>query len=69
MKVALRKVRLNNGGYDGSGQYWGVGQPLYYYESEDGEQYGYFRAVSRGIAKNTAKNILRFWYDSVSFYR
>lgn len=32
MKFYLKKVKLNNGGYDSTGRYWGVGQPLYWYE-------------------------------------
>ena len=32
MKFSLRRVRLNSGGYDSYGRYWGTGQPLFYYE-------------------------------------
>ena len=27
----LRRIRINNGGYDDGGAYWGIGQPLYWY--------------------------------------
>ena len=27
----LRRIRINNGGYDDGGAYWGTGQPLYWY--------------------------------------
>jgi hypothetical protein len=32
--TTLRRVRINNQGYDSSGNYWGVGMPLYHYELE-----------------------------------
>lgn len=32
IKVILYRVRINKGGYDSLGHYWGIGQPLYYYE-------------------------------------
>lgn len=47
----LRRIRLDNGGYDSGGAYWGVGAPLYGYESQDGEVYGYLRAEDREAAK------------------
>lgn len=55
-KVALQKVRLNSQGYDSMGAYWGVGQPLYYYFAEDGDEFeitrdGFFRAKDREAAK------------------
>src|ERR1700677_1069752 len=28
---SLRRIRINNSGYDGGGAYWGTGQPLYWY--------------------------------------
>jgi hypothetical protein len=30
----LRRVRINGGGYDSSGRYWGSGQPLYHYSAD-----------------------------------
>ena len=32
-KFNLVKIRINNGGYDDRGRYWGTGKPLYQYES------------------------------------
>lgn len=34
----LRRIRLNNGGYDRGGAYWGVGAPLYWYCAYGSEQ-------------------------------
>lgn len=31
----LRKIRINSGGYDDGGAYWGIGQPLYWYCAYD----------------------------------
>jgi hypothetical protein len=36
IKFTLRRERINNGGYDASGFYWGLGAPLYFAQS-DGE--------------------------------
>jgi hypothetical protein len=53
IKVNLGRVRLNAGGYDNHGSYWGRGAPLYAFIFErDGECItGYVRAQSREQAK------------------
>lgn len=49
-RVSLRRVRLDSGGYDKGGAYWGIGETLYYASgSEDGEVY--VRASGRDAAK------------------
>lgn len=50
----LRRVRLNAGGYDDGGAYWGHGLPLYHYHGADDENSdvaGYLRAWDRADAK------------------
>ena len=50
----LRRVRLNSGGYDRGGAYWGVGMPLWcrWGYSADGDLVcQYFRAPSREAAR------------------
>lgn len=47
----LFMVRLDRGGYDPGGAYWGVAEPLYYFEASDGTASGYLRANSRTEAK------------------
>lgn len=48
-KVSVRRVRLDSGGYDRGGAYWGIGEPLFYaYDSGEGS--AYFRAPSREAA-------------------
>jgi hypothetical protein len=53
VKVRLYHIRINKGGYDRTGQYWGIGLPLYHYEYEiDNEVYSFdFRAPNREKAK------------------
>ena len=50
--VRLYRVRLNRGGYDDGGAYWGTGQPLYCAEWTLGEDDGrkFVRADSRFFA-------------------
>ena len=51
----LERVRLNRGGYDDGGAYWGAGAPLYRYaatEAPNGEcPEGFLRAADRAAAK------------------
>jgi hypothetical protein len=51
-KLSLRKIRLCNGGYDRNGTYFGIGDPLYWYASDDGEIDGMLRAKSRKDARS-----------------
>lgn len=48
----LRRIRLNSGGYDSTGSYWGHGQPLYEYEQVNNpDNSGTLRASTREAAK------------------
>lgn len=49
-KVRLAQVRLDSGGYDNGGAYWGHGLPLWRAEDTEGHEQ-YFRSLSRGTAK------------------
>lgn len=70
MKVSLMRVRLNSGGYDASGCYWGVDAPLYV-ARRDGEENGsmglhlHLRASDREDAKAKVRRI----DSSAEFYR
>ncbi len=58
IKVTLQKVRLNNGGYDRLGAYWGNGNPLYHASCTyaDGQEVDYhFRARNRAHAKEIVR--------------
>jgi hypothetical protein len=48
-RVHLHRVRLDSGGYDQGGAYWGIGDPLYCAWNDEGENY--IRASDRGQAK------------------
>lgn len=47
--VRLYRVRLDSGGYDDGGAYWGLGEPLWCAEDEDGNR-KFIRASSRNRA-------------------
>jgi hypothetical protein len=49
-KFFLRKVRLDNGGYDANGTYFGHGDPLYWCTDCDEVDF-VFRAESRAAAR------------------
>lgn len=46
-RFSLRREYLNMGGYDSGGQYWGQGEPLYRYDSDDMVDWGHLRALTR----------------------
>jgi len=48
--IYLRRVRLNSGGYDAGGAYWGLGKPLFCAQDQDGGTV-MFRAYDRQEAK------------------
>jgi hypothetical protein len=50
-KVRMRLVKLDTGGYDKGGAYWGTGAPLYYAEGDEAG-YVYVRGASREYAKD-----------------
>lgn len=65
-KLHLRRVRINSGGYDDGGAYWGIGQPLF--ECFDGDDFNvYLRARDREAAK--AKIRSEYNYPDAKFYR
>ncbi|WP_372395276.1 hypothetical protein ABMY26_06615 (plasmid) [Azospirillum sp. HJ39] len=55
-KITLRKIRINGGGYDSGGAYWGIGQPLYWAGSDDGKVDMFFRAKDRDAAKDHVRS-------------
>ncbi len=67
MRVSLVKVRINQGGYDDGGAYWGGGMPLYYasFTDNDGDlNECFFRAKSRKEAREFLSK-----YEVLKFYR
>ena len=65
IKLVLRKVRIDSGGYDPNGTYFGWGEPLYWYADVDGTVDAMLRAGSR----ETAKARIREQYPLARFYR
>lgn len=63
-KCYLRRVRLDGGGYDRGGAYWGLGQPLFEVYSDDFSDY--LRAPSRAAAK---RELQEAYGADISFYR
>jgi len=63
-RVRLFKVRLDSGGYDSGGAYWGIGTPLYCVYSKD-EVMKFYRAKNRQEAK---EKVLEE-YPEFRFYR
>lgn len=50
----LQRVRLDQGGYDRGGAYWGQGERLYWASCSDVERF--FRAPDRDSAKATVRS-------------
>ncbi len=61
----LSRIRIDAGGYDPGGAYWGVGQPLYYFTTADGAESGYLRAADRDHAKDKVRQI----HQGARFFR
>jgi hypothetical protein len=66
-KVTLRRIRINSGGYDSGGAYWGLGQPLFWWSiTQEGEESsGFLRASSRDAAKRQIVEL----HPGAKFYR
>lgn len=64
-KLSLQRVRINAGGYDSGGAYWGLGAPLYWYGDNEGIVSRYLRAITRA----QAKRFILIEYPNASFYR
>lgn len=64
-KFHLRRIRLDAGGYDSGGAYWGIGTPLYWACCASGSIEFFFRAKDRIAAK--AETVKR--HPGARFYR
>lgn len=53
--IAVLRVTLDRGGYDKRGRYFGIGEPLWSFESDDGESHGHIRAKDKAAAKAEVK--------------
>lgn len=66
-RLYLRRVRLDSGGYDEGGAYWGLGQKLWAYG--DGEDWRYMRAFDRDAAKAKIREEADIPPDQVRFWQ
>jgi hypothetical protein len=64
-KLVLRRVRLDSGGYDPNGTYFGVGTPLYWFASEDGS----IDDMTRADSREAAKAYVGAMYPNARFFR
>lgn len=66
-KVYMERVRLNRGGYDSFGSYWGVGGPLWRIDDPQAENGArHLRARDREHAKAVYREQ---WRKDAVFYR
>ena len=63
-KCYLRRVRLNSGGYDTGGAYWGLGAPLWECLDPDGNG-----RIFRARDRDAAKVAILADFPDVTFYR
>lgn len=71
-RLYLRRVRLNGGGYDDGGAYWGHGAPLYWAHGEDdnpGPEDGGVDIWCRAQDREHAKDKVRERLPLARFYR
>lgn len=64
-RLSLQRVRLNSGGYDSGGAYWGHGEPLYVATDGDGIEV-FVRSSDRKRAKEAVAALVQ---ATVSFLR
>ncbi len=63
-RLSVQRVRLNQGGYDHGGAYWGTGEPLFRVADVNGDVELYLRASDREAAKAAVRAKMpaaRFW--------
>lgn len=65
LKMHLRRVYLDSGGYDSGRSYWGHGEPMYEAFSADGDEFITLRAWTRPKAKAQVFDI----YPNATFFR
>ena len=70
MKFYLRRIYLNSGGYAPGkyGRYFGVGKPLYQYESDNSEDHNFQANFVRAESRESAKEYIAKLYPGAKFY-
>ena len=67
LKLHLRRVRIDSGGYDAGGAYWGFGAPLYQVSGETAEEV--IEYYLRSVTREHAKVQVQARYPGARFYR
>lgn len=69
IRVYLRRIRLNKGGYTDRGVYYGRGAPLYEYEYAGDDYTRNMRAIDRTHAKQRIQDGLKHLTTEVKFFK
>jgi hypothetical protein len=69
VKLHLNRIRLNLGGYDSGGAYWGVGAPLWHAWADAGEETEAVEAFFRASDREEARAIAADRFPGATFYR
>ena len=62
-KILCHKIRINNGGYDSTGYYYGSGAPVYYIEWNF-ESCGMIFCDSTNVRAMSRKDALEIWHQN-----
>lgn len=65
LKVSVTRIRLNGGGYDRRGRYWGVGEPLFHIVSD----YDDINLELRAADRDAAIAQISKWRPGILFHR
>lgn len=68
-KMHLRRVYLDNGGYDCNGTYFGHGAPLFWYAAEGEKPEDTIDGIIRAKDRAAAKEKISDEYPDAKFYR
>lgn len=65
LKLSVSRIRLNGGGYDRRGRYWGAGEPLFHVVSD----YDSVNTEIRAADRNAAVATMAKWKPGATFHR
>jgi hypothetical protein len=69
VKLHLNRIRLNQGGYDSGGAYWGIGPSLYHAWADAGEDNEALEHFFRASDREDAKAIALAKFPGATLYR
>lgn len=67
LRFSVTETRLDNGGYDRTGRYYGVGRRLYSAFAEDGKDD--IEMEFRAAGRDEALDVVKTCYPDATFYR